>query len=227
MTGRKTGSARWEIAPAEARAEQERLRGQVRLEPLAVRRLTRVAGCDVAVAGDRLCAVWVVFALPELEVLDRAEAVLPLTFPYIPGLLSFREIPVLRRAYDGLRVRPEAVLCDGQGIAHPRRFGLACHLGVLLDLPAIGCAKSRLIGTHAEPGPLRGARAALRDGPEVIGTVLRTRDHVRPLYVSPGHRARLDDAVRLVLRCHGRFRLPEPTRRADFEVGRLARALTR
>lgn len=216
---------RRDFTPAEAIALQKELARRVRRAPLAAGRLRRVGGCDVAVAGDRLCAVWLVFSLPALEILDRAEAVVPARFPYVPGLLSFRELPALLEAFARLRVRPEAILCDGQGIAHPRRFGLACHLGVLLDLPSVGCAKSRLVGEHDEPGRERGARAPLRDGRETIGAVLRTRDGVRPLYVSIGHRVTLADAVRLVLRCGAGFRLPEPTRRADQEVGRLARSL--
>jgi deoxyribonuclease V len=206
---------------------QERLRRRVRRSPLAVSRLRRVAGCDVAIAGDRLCAVWVVFSLPELARCDQADAVVEASFPYVPGLLSFREIPALLAAYAKLAVKPEAVLCDGQGIAHPRRFGLASHLGVLLDLPSCGCAKSRLVGTHDEPGRERGAQSPLRDGEEVIGAVLRTRAEVKPLFVSAGHRMRLADAVHLVLRCGAGYRLPEPTRQADQAVGRLARSLER
>ncbi len=230
-------AGRFDLSPAEAIREQDRLRGLVRRERLAASRVRRIAGCDCAIAGDRLCAVVAAFALPlgrrtaregrvsELELVDVAEAVVPARFPYVPGLLSFRELPALLAAFSRLRVRPDAILCDGQGVAHPRRFGLACHLGVLLDLPAIGCAKSRLIGAHEEPGSHRGDRTPLRDGREMIGTVLRTRDRVRPLFVSVGHRATLRDAVHLVLRCGAGYRLPEPTRWADAAVGRLARSL--
>lgn len=214
-----------DLTPAEAMAAQIGLARLVRRARLPVSQLRRVAGCDVAVAGERLCAVWIVLSLPELQDIDRAEAVVPARFPYIPGLLSFRELPALAAAFERLRHRPQVVLCDGQGIAHPRRFGLASHLGVLLDLPSIGCAKSRLIGTHPEPGRRRGDQTPLRDGRETIGAVLRTREAVRPVYVSIGHRASLADAVRLVLRCGVGYRLPEPIRRADQEVGRLARSL--
>jgi deoxyribonuclease V len=172
-----------------------------------------------------LCASILVFSLPELRLLDAADAEVEATFPYVPGLLSFRELPALVAACANLTVRPEVILCDGQGQAHPRRLGLASHLGLLFDLPSIGCAKSRLCGDHDEPGPCRGDRAVLRDGREVIGTVLRTRDHVRPLYISVGHRVRLRDAVELVLRCGAGYRLPEPTRQADQRVGRRAREL--
>ena len=141
-------------------------------------------------------------------------------FPYVPGYLSFRELPavlaVLRRVQHGV----DAVMCDGQGIAHPRRLGLASHLGVIIDLPTVGCAKSRLVGTHGEVAAQRGAWVGLYDGAEKIGAVVRSRDAVRPLYVSIGHRIDLKSAVALVLRCSGRYRLPEPTRLADMLVAR-------
>jgi len=215
----------FDLAPRAAMRLQEDLRRGIRVEPLPARRIARVAGCDVAVAGDRLCASILVFSLPELQLLDAADAEVEAAFPYVPGLLSFREIPALLAACARLRVRPDAIMCDGQGRAHPRRFGLACHLGLLLDMPTVGCAKSRLIGEHREPGARRGDRVPLHDGREVIGTVLRTRDGVRPLYISVGHRARLRDAVDLVLRCGAGYRLPEPTRRADQRVGRRAKEL--
>jgi deoxyribonuclease V len=205
--------------------EQDRLCELVRRERLPVGRVRLVAGCDCAIAGDRLCAAALVFAVPGLQMVDAAEAVVPTRFPYVPGLLSFRELPALLAAFARLRTRPDAILCDGQGIAHPRRFGLACHLGLLLDLPTVGCAKSRLIGEHDEPGPYRGDRVPLRDRREVIGTVLRTRDRVRPLFISAGHRVTRRDAEALVLRCGAGYRLPEPTRQADVAVGRLARSL--
>jgi len=214
---------RWDLSPTDAIRLQRQLRGRVRRERLAAARIRRVAGCDVAIAGDRLFAAVLLLELPDLRVIETAAASLPASFPYVPGLLSFREIPVLLEAFARLREIPEAILCDGHGFAHPRRFGLAAHLGVLLDLPTVGCAKSVLIGTHAEPGPLRGDRAPLRDGGEVVGTALRSRDRTRPIYISTGHRVTLGDAVRLVLRCGRGYRLPEPTRLADQHVGKLAR----
>jgi deoxyribonuclease V len=216
---------RFDLSPAEAMREQDRLRGLVRRERLPLRHVRLVAGCDCAIAGDRICAAVLIFAVPGLNVVDAAEAVVPTRFPYVPGLLSFRELPALLAAFARLRTRPDAILCDGQGIAHPRRFGLACHLGVLLDLPTIGCAKSRLTGEHDEPGQHRGDHVPLRDGREVIGTVLRTRDRVRPLFISVGHRMTQRDAETLVLHCGDGYRLPEPTRQADAAVGRLARSL--
>jgi deoxyribonuclease V len=142
-------------------------------------------------------------------------------FPYVPGLLSFREIPVVLDALGKLRHPPDLLLCDGQGYAHPRRFGLACHLGVLTGIPAIGVAKSRLIGEYAEPGSNKGDWSPLMDGGEVIGAVLRTRDNVNPVYVSVGHRIELDAAQRIVLACATRYRLPEPTRLADRLVAHV------
>lgn len=141
----------------------------------------------------------------------------------MPGLLSFRELPALLAALARVRTHYDAVLCDGQGIAHPRRFGLACHVGVALDVPAVGCAKSRLVGEYTPPGHDRGTRSALVDRGDVVGTVLRTRDGVAPVFVSIGHRIDLEHAVRLVLACHEGFRLPAPTRRADRLVGACAR----
>lgn len=216
-------ASRWDVTVAEARGVQEELRSRVRLRRLPWRALKRVAGCDVAVCGDRLFAAVLLYRFPELELVETATAEARPTFPYVPGYLSFREIPVLLQAVARLREAPQAILCDGQGRAHPRRFGLASHLGVLLDLPSVGCAKSRLIGEHDEPGIRRGDWVPLRDGTETIGAVLRARDSVKPLYISVGHRVTLADAIQLVLRCGAGYRLPEPTRRADQVVGRLAR----
>lgn len=213
----------WDLPPREAAAVQDRLRGRVREEPLDWKRLRRVAGCDIAIDGDTLIAAVVVLDAKSLEIVETAEARSPARFPYLPGLLSFREIPALLAAFEAIRRRPDAVLCDGQGKAHPRRFGLACHLGLALDLPSVGVAKSRLIGEADPPGRLRGASTPLRDGGELIGRLLRSRDGVRPLYISVGHRITLEDAVRLVLAMGGGFRLPEPTRLADRRVGILKR----
>lgn len=151
---------------------------------------------------------------PSLELRGHAVAEGEIRFPYVPGLLSFRECPLALAALRRLPRRPDLLLCDGQGLAHPRRFGIASHLGVLLDIPAIGAAKSRLIGTHEEPDGERGSRAPLFDGEEQIGAVLRTRSNVRPIYVSTGHRVSLTAAVAITLQCSPRFRIPEPTRQA-------------
>jgi deoxyribonuclease V len=176
-----------------------------------------VAGLDAAFAKQekRCVAAVVVWDLARRTVVEARTAWCELTFPYVPGLLSFREVPALLEALRQLDHEPDLLLCDGQGLAHPRRFGLACHLGVLCDRPTVGCAKSRLIGEHDEPAWRRGATAPLLDHGERIGTVLRTRDRTRPVYVSVGHRIDLPTAERIVLACACPYRLPEPTRLAD------------
>jgi deoxyribonuclease V len=210
----------WNVSPSEARAIQEDLRGRVITQD-DFGDIRQVAGTDVAFEEQGRVTRGAVALLeyPGLELIDHAIARRPTTFPYIPGLLSFREIPVLLDAIEALGRRPDLVICDGQGIAHPRRFGLACHLGVLTDLPAIGVAKSRLTGKHEVVPDRKGAWVPLRDGDDVIGAVLRTRRGVRPVYVSPGHKVSLESAIRLTLDCITRFRLPETTRWADRLAG--------
>jgi deoxyribonuclease V len=173
--------------------------------------------------GSRCLAGVVVWDVEKRTIVEQRWAVRRLRFPYVPGLLSFREAPAILAALRQLRVEPDAILCDGHGFAHPRRFGIACHIGVLTRRPTVGCAKSLLVGTHREPGPRRGSRRALRDGNAVIGSALRTRDGVRAVYVSVGHLIDLRAADRLVLRCAVGYRLPEPTRLADGLVARLKR----
>jgi deoxyribonuclease V len=217
---------RWAVTPRQAVAIQERLASAVRIEPLA-RTPRLVAGIDLAFSPDgaRCIAAAIVWDLVERAVVEEQLAVRPLRFPYVPGLLSFREAPAILAALRRLRTTPDALLCDGQGLAHPRRFGIACHVGVLADLPTVGCAKSRLVGEHREPGRRRGARADLVDRGERIGSVLRTRDDTRPVYVSVGHRIDLPGAERLVLACGAGHRLPEPTRLADRRVAAVRREL--
>lgn len=206
----------WPETVAEARAVQEALRSRVVTEDRFAD-IRYVAGTDVGFRdGGRITrAAVAVLAYPSLERVEYALAEEPTRFPYVPGYLSFREVPAILAALAKLRHKPDLFLCDGQGIAHPRRFGLACHLGVIADIPSVGVAKSRLTGTHEEPGSTRGSRVDLKDGKETIGTVLRTRDNVRPLYISSGHRVGLESACRLVLDCLTRYRLPETTRWAD------------
>ncbi len=203
----------WDVSPARAREIQEALRGRVVREDV-FGEVRRVAGVDVGFPdrGKTVRAAVAVLCFPELTPVDRAVAQRPKTFPYVPGLLSFREVPAAIDAFGELDAPPDLVLYDGHGYAHPRRFGAACHLGVLLDRPTIGVAKKRLIGTHAPVPEERGGWVPLLDDGEVIGAVLRTRVGVKPVYVSIGHRVGLESAVRLVMSCTGRFRLPEPTR---------------
>jgi deoxyribonuclease V len=175
-----------------------------------------VAGVDVGfeAAGKITRAAVVTLSFPDLQPLQQAVARVCTCFPYVPGLLSFREIPALLAALEQLDPLPDLLLCDGQGLAHPRRFGVACHLGVVTDIPSIGVAKSRLIGTHQEPSPEKGCWTPLMDGDERIGAVLRTRNDVRPLYISSGHRISLETAISHVLACTPKYRLPETTRQA-------------
>jgi deoxyribonuclease V len=198
---------RWDVSPAEARQIQERLRDRVRAQPLAHAPRT-VGGLDVH--GERGAVA--VLSWPELRWVDGAVAEREIAFPYVPGLLSFREAPTLLAAIGQLDVLPDLLLCDGQGLAHPRGFGLACHIGVWLERPTIGCAKTRLCGRHDEPEHKRGSAVPLYQGSHVIGAVVRTRTAVKPVYVSIGHRITLPQAVEMVLRCAPRYRLPEPLR---------------
>ena len=204
----------WPTTAVEAIAVQEKLRGLV--EVVDVGPVPRyVAGLDVAYDGDRLAAAVVVLDRGTLREVDRAVVRGETTFPYVPGLFAFREVPALLAALERLTTRPELLVCDGQGLAHPRRFGLACHLGVLTGISAIGAAKTTFVGTHAHPAPERGATADLLDGDEVVGAAVRTQDAVKPVYVSVGHRVSLPTAVEHVLHLAPRYRLPETTRVAD------------
>jgi deoxyribonuclease V len=205
----------WDVTPAQARAIQLEGRARVIADD-AFGRVGRVAGIDVGFeeSGTISRAAVAVLEVPSLTLVESAVARLPTAFPYVPGLLSFREIPAALEALGRLSAPPDLLLCDGQGYAHPRRFGLACHLGVLTGLPSIGVAKSRLIGAHGPLPDEKGAWVPLLDGDETIGAVLRTRDGVAPVYVSVGHRVSLPTAVRWVLACTTRFRLPETTRQA-------------
>lgn len=209
-----------DLTPAAARALQEQLRAHV-IRGGRLDALRWVAGVDVAfpAPGALSRGAAVLLRLPELVPVAASVAELPTHFPYIPGLLSFRELPALLAALAGLPERPDVVLVDGQGIAHPRRFGVACHLGVTLDCPTIGVAKSVLCGTYEDPAPERGSQSPLVHKGEVIGTVLRTRERVRPVIVSCGHRVGLLEAVALVRACTRGYRLPEPTRLADRLAG--------
>jgi deoxyribonuclease V len=222
VNGGAPPGAGWPGTVAEALAEQDRLRPYADLTGPGPDAPATVAGLDVAYddSGGRLAAAVVVLDGRTLAVVDQAVSVGRPAFGYVPGLFAFRELPALLDALDRLRVQPELLICDGHGLAHPRRFGLACHLGVLTGLPTIGVGKTALLGTWDEPARQRGAWTPLRDGAETVGRVVRTRDDVRPVFVSVGHRMSLDNATDRVLALTPRFRLPETTREAD----RLCRA---
>lgn len=214
----------WNLTPKEAIALQKELAGKVRQKP-ALKRYRYVAGVDASYT--RFCpdcfAAIAVWDAQQNEVKQVVGVAAKVTFPYVPGLLSFREIPPLLGAFARLQEPPDVVMVDGQGYAHPRRFGIACHLGVLLNVPTIGCAKSRLVGTFDPPGAEAGSLSDLCDKDEIIGRVVRTKLRTNPLFVSIGHRIDLDSAVRVVLEtCQG-YRVPEPTRQAHLAVNALRR----
>ncbi|HST86923.1 MAG TPA: deoxyribonuclease V [Ktedonobacterales bacterium] len=212
----------WDVSVEEAVAIQRRLRALVRVEAdVALDQVRIVAGVDASYKDVARAAV-VALAFPALEVVETAVAVRAIPFPYVPGLLSFREAPAVLDALAKLRARPDVLIFDGQGLAHPRRLGLASHLGVYLDMPSVGCAKSRLVGRYEEPGPQIGDRAPLVDRGEVVGVALRTKPRTNPLFVSVGHKVDLETAVALVLACLRGYRLPEPTRLADRLAGERA-----
>jgi deoxyribonuclease V len=219
----------WNLSYSQARELQVELSGKVKFTPLK-KKPKLVAGLDCAFSkdGERIFAAVVVLRLPQFDLMETVSASRKVTFPYIPGLLSFREAPVCLAAVEKLQKQPDVFMIDGQGIAHPRRVGLAAHLGLFLDKPTIGCAKSRLTGTYKEPPLEKGAYSLLKDEKgkqearsEIIGAVVRTRTNVKPVFVSVGHKCLLDDAVRVVLDCAVKYRLPEPTRLAHQAVGRL------
>jgi deoxyribonuclease V len=217
---------RWEMTVAEAREIQQTLRGRLITEPPAGFAPRFVAGADVSM--ERFVhygyAAIVVIDPRTMATVDEAAAAAELRFPYVPGYLSFRELPPLQTCWDALRVKPDLVVFDGHGYAHPRRFGLACHGGVLWDVPSIGCAKNPFIGTHEPVGDARGATSPIVHEGEVVGMVVRTRERTRPLYVSAGHRMDLPTAVEMVLRLASRYRQPETTRLAHHRVNELRRA---
>jgi deoxyribonuclease V len=205
----------WDLSPKQARELQENLRKEIIIEN-QLPQPDLVAGVDVGFEqeGSITRAAVAVLSFPDLRLVDQGIARLPTRFPYVPGLLSFREIPAILEAMKGLEKMPDLLLCDGQGLAHPRRFGLACHLGLLTGIPSIGVAKSRLIGTYQALGPNKGDWVPLLDKGEVIGAVLRTRTGIKPLYISIGHKVSLESALRFVMACTTRYKLPETTRAA-------------
>jgi len=207
----------WPSTVEEAIVIQEQLRNQVITLDKLQEPVQYVAGVDMGFEADGTIsrAAVAVLSFPDLQVIETSLAHRPTTFPYIPGFLSFREIPAVLDALEKIKTTPDVILCDGQGIAHPRRFGIASHLGVIVDIPTIGVAKSLLIGKHEELPETRGNWRSLTHKGEIIGAVLRSRTGVKPLYVSSGHRISLTTAIDYVLRCTPKYRLPETTRIAD------------
>jgi deoxyribonuclease V len=203
------------FAVAEAREIQEQLRNKVRIVPLQ-KRPWYVAGVDAAFSDDKVFAAACLYQYSDLTLVEQAYAVQKLAFPYVPGFLSFREGPAIIAAIKKLKIKPDLILVDGQGIAHPRGIGIASHIGVLLGIPAIGCAKTRLVGEYKEPEKRKGKWSPLSFEGEIVGAVLRTSDSVKPLFISPGHKIDLEGAIKITLGCTGRYRIPEPIRCADM-----------
>jgi len=213
-----------DLTPAEARRLQDELAPRVvEGPPLDLSKVRYVAGADVSTQGDDGFATVVVLTFPELEVVEVQGHEAPLPFPYVPGLLAFREIPPVVGALEKVETPVDAIIFDAHGLAHPRGLGLASHLGLFLDVPSVGCAKSRLVGRYEEPGPEKGDTSDLVNRGRVIGKVVRTRRNVSPVYVSVGDQIGLGSAVELVFACCTRYRLPETTRAAHDAANRLRR----
>lgn len=214
----------WNLTPKEAVEAQREWRSLVRIEPLT-RDINTIAGADISFNkfSDVIYSGIVVLSLPDLRIIETASVRSTAKFPYVPGLLSFRETPSFLECWEKLNTKPDVLMLDGQGIAHPRRFGIACHVGLILNLPTIGCAKSILVGTHGELGLEPRSHAPLVYQNEVIGVALRTKRKVAPVYISPGHLMDLNSAIDLTLRTVTKYRQPEPTRQAHLLVNQLRR----
>ena len=212
----------WDLSRTEAIDVQRRISGQVRQVPLA-KPVRTIAGADVSYAKHdaEVYAAVLVFSFPDLTLCDQAVAADTAKFPYVSGLLSFREAPILTKAFRKIHTKPDVIIFDGQGIAHPRGVGLASHMGLILDCPSVGCAKTRLVGRHKQLPKTRGSTVLLTYRGRVVGGVVRTRDSVSPVFVSPGHAITLEESIRLVLNCCRGYKLPEPTRQAHIAVNRL------
>ena len=210
--------------PAEAVALQKQLRQQIRIQPL-IEEPTTIAGCDISFNKyeETVYAGIVVLRLDTLETVEEVGVVSTATFPYVPGLLTFREGPALMEAWQKLTIQPDVIMFDGHGIAHPRRMGIATHMGLWVNRPSFGCGKSVLVGEFDDPAPERGNWSPMVHQNEVVGAALRTKNKVNPVFISPGHLIDLPTAIDLTLRCDGGYRLPEPTRRAHLFVNALRR----
>lgn len=213
MQGMSSISHPWDLKPKAAIVLQKELASQI-IDDVPLGDISTVAGIDVGFQDDLAIAAIVLLDFPGLNVINQAVSKRRVSFPYVPGLLSFREGPVILDAIDKLSERPDLLIFDGQGRAHPRRLGIACHIGLLTGTPSIGCGKSRLCGRHGEPAREKGDSVPLVDNDETIGAVVRTRDGVKPVFVSAGHLVNLESSVRIILCCCTKYRLPEPTRLA-------------
>lgn len=208
-----------------ARRIQEILRWKAEIIPLK-KPPKKIAGVDAAFSQDKVIGVACLYTYPNITFIEEADSATKVLFPYIPGFLSFREGQAVIRAINGLKNKPDIIIFDGQGIAHPRGLGIATHIGVLLGIPTIGCAKSRLVGEYEEPDYKKGKWSFLRYNGEIIGAVLRTKDNVKPLFISPGHRIDLRTSIDIILNCAQKYRIPEPLRKADFISKKIKRTLS-
>ena len=212
----------WDVTPKAAVGIQNNLKNRIQLKD-SFGKIRVIAGADVAFdkSENQGYGGVIAYRFPELVEIERQGVIRPITFPYVPGLLAFREAPILLEAFASLETEPDMILFDGQGIAHFRRMGIATHMGIVLNKPTIGCAKSRLIGGYADPGEDVGSTSPLIDGEDTVGAVLRTRKKVRPIFVSPGTKISLETCIKVVLKCVDGYRIPKPTREADRYVAHL------
>lgn len=214
----------WDLSVEEAKSVQRLLANQISLKN-QFSKIRFIAGADISIdtnTGEGIAGI-IVYTFPELETVEKKHARKKITYPYIPGLLSFRESPILLEAVKKIETEPDLFIFDGQGIAHPRTLGIATHMGLLLDKPTIGCAKSRLFGKYEEPNRKAGSISPLMNGNREIGAVVRTRENVKPVFVSPGHKIDLESSVRIILQCCDGLRIPKPTREADHFVNLIKR----
>lgn len=210
----------WEVSPQKAIKIQKDLKSNISLKK-SFNKIDKIAGVDVSYYQNKMIAGVIIFKFPNLKIIERQSFVASINFPYIPGLLTFRERPSILAAFKKIKNEPDIILFDGQGIAHPRRMGIATHLGLFLNRPTIGCAKSRLSGKYTSVGEEKGDYTLLKEDEEVLGAVLRTRKRVKPIFVSPGHKIDLSNSIEIILKCIVKYRLPLPVREAHIFVNQI------
>jgi len=215
----------WEVTPQEAIKIQKDLKSKISLKK-SFSKIDKIAGADVSYYQNKMIAGVIIFEFPNLKTIEKQSFISPVNFPYIPGLLTFREGPSLLEAFKKIKITPDVILFDGHGIAHPRRMGIATHLGLFLDKPTIGCAKSRLSGKYTSVEEGKGDYVLLKEGEEILGVVLRTRKKVNPIFVSPGHKIDLPNSIEIILECIVKYRLPVPVREAHIFVNQIRNNLT-